>query len=100
MQTIWLQVLLVMLGGSLLKSLFFSPLIWVGIDIATLCGAYFVLKRNPYVDAKSSLQFLGALTVINILVDLGLIGGVVANILLLGMVAWMFFKIKDGNWRR
>lgn len=94
MQTVWLQVLLVMLGGSLLKSLTVSSLLWAGIDIAVFGGAYLVIKRHPYVDAKNSLQFLGALTGINLLVDFGLIGGVAVNVLMVGMVAWIFFKTR------
>lgn len=100
MQTIWLQILLVMLGGSLLKHLFFHSLIWVLIDLATLGAAYYVLKRYPYVDIKGSMKLLGALTLVNILVDLGIIGGFVVNLLMLGLVAWMLFGSRGGNWRR
>lgn len=103
MNAVWLQVLLVMVGGSLLKYVIPYPLGWVGIDLAVLGMAYILLRRYPFVDFKTSMIFLGGLTAVNILTDLGLISGFVATLLILAVLAWMFFRNGTGgggNWPR
>ncbi len=101
MNTVWLQVLLVIVGGSLLKYVIHHPYVWVGIDLAVLGIAYLLLRRYPFVDFKSSMLFLGGLTAVNVLTDLGIIGGFIGNIIILAVVAWMFFRSGSGgdDWR-
>lgn len=100
MNQIWLQVFAVMIGGSLLKYVFANPLVWVVIDFAVLISAYLLLKRHPYIDLKKSMSYLGALTAISVLVDLGVVGGEVGNIAVLGLLAWMIFGGGFGGGRR
>ncbi|MEM5768360.1 MAG: hypothetical protein AAGU23_07435 [Bacillota bacterium] len=102
MNGVWLQVLLVMVGGSLLKYVIPLPVAWVVIDLAVLGIAYLLLRRYPFVDFKSSMLFLGGLTVVNILTDLGFINGFVGTLLILAVLAWMFFRNGGGggDWRR
>jgi hypothetical protein len=104
MQTIWLQVLAVMVGSSLLKYVFVNPWAWVAIDLAVFGIAYYLLRRYPLVDFKSTMMFLGGLTLVNVLVDLGIVSGLVGNLLILGVLAWMFFGNNrgggDDDWRR
>jgi hypothetical protein len=104
MNTIWIQVLLVMVGGSMLKYVFMNPWAWVAIELAILGVAYYLLRRHPYVDVKSSMMFLSGLTIVNILVDLGIIGGLLGNVLVLAVLAWMFFNSNrpggGDDWRR
>jgi hypothetical protein len=104
MSTVWLQVLAVMVGGSMLKYVVMNPWAWVAIDVAIFGIAYLLLRRNPFVDYKSSLIFLGGLTVVNVLVDLGIISGFLGNILILAVLAWMFYSNRrdggDDDWRR
>lgn len=97
MNQIWLQIFAVMIGGSLLKYVFVNQFIWVIIDLAVLVGAYIILKRHPYIDLKKSMSFLGALTAISVLVDLGVVGGEIGNIAVLGLLAWMIFGGRFGG---
>lgn len=100
MNQIWLQIFAVMIGGSALKYVFSNQLIWVVIDLAVLGIAFVLLKRYPYIDVKKSMSYLGALTAISVLVDLGVVGGEVGNIAVLGLLAWMIFGGGFGGGRR
>ncbi|MEG6584614.1 hypothetical protein [Dendrosporobacter sp. 1207_IL3150] len=100
MNQIWLQVFAVMIGGSALKYVFSNQLMWVGIDLAVLGICYALLKRHPYIDLKKSMSYLGALTTISVLVDLGVVGGEVGNIAVLALLAYMIFGGGLGGGRR
>lgn len=103
MNSLWLQVLLVIVGGSLLKYLVHHPYVWVAIDLAVFGIAYLLLRRYPFVDFKSSMIFLGGLTVVNVLTDLGIISGFVSTLIILGVLLWMFWRNGNGggdDWRR
>jgi len=103
MHSLWLQVLAVMVGGSLLKYLVYYKWAWVGIDLAVLGIAYLLLRRYPLVDYKSSMMFLGGLTAVNVLTDLGIISVFLGNLLILGVLAWMIWRNSNGggdDWRR
>jgi len=97
---IWLQVFAVMIGGSVLKYLFANPLLWVIVDLAVLGIAFVLLKRYPFIDLKKSMSFLGSLTAVSILVDLGVVDGMIGNIAVLALVAWMIYKGGSGGGRR
>jgi hypothetical protein len=99
MNQIWFQILAVMIVGSMLKYVVFSTLAWVIIDLAVLGISYLLLRRDPFTDMKRSMLFLGGLTVVNVLVDLGIIGGMLGNLILLGLLAYMMFG-RDYNSRR
>lgn len=100
MNQIWLQIFAVMVGGSIIKYMFTSPWVWVVIDLAVLGVAYLIIRRHAYVDIGKSMLFLGGLTAISVLVDLGIIGGLVGQIIVLGVLAWLMFGSRGNNGRR
>jgi hypothetical protein len=85
-----------MIGGTILKYLFVGSILWVCIDLAVLGTSYLILKRYPYVDLKASMFFLGGLTAVSILNDLGIINGLISSILMMAVLAWMMFG-RGGN---
>lgn len=98
MNQIWLQIFIVMIGSSIVKTVFENLLVWICIDIAVLAICYMILRRHPYVNLKSSMLFLSGLTVISILTDARIISGFVGNIIILAVLAWMVFGPKgNGN---
>lgn len=91
MNRTWFYILAVMIVGSMVKYLLPNPLFWVVIDLAVLGVAYLILRRQPYVDMRHSMIFLGGLTAINVLGDLGIMSRMMENIALLALLGWMFF---------
>ena len=91
MNRIWFYILAVMIGGSIVKYVFPYTLAWVVIDLAVLGIAYLILRQNRFIDMRHSMIFLGSLTAINILVDLGIMSGMMGNIALLALLGWMVF---------
>lgn len=89
MSQVWLQIFAVMIIGSMIKYFFFHPLIAVLVEFAVLGTAYLILRRHPYVDMRTSMLFLGGLTLISILTDIGVLGGLMGNLLVLALLAWM-----------
>ncbi|MCE5286796.1 MAG: hypothetical protein LLG02_13260 [Pelosinus sp.] len=100
MNQIWLQIFAVMVGGSILKMFFHSVVMAVIIEIAVLAVAYLLIRRYPYIDLKRSMLFLGGLTVISILVDIGLLSGMLGDVIILGLLFWMLFGGGAGGGRR
>ncbi|BBB92732.1 MAG TPA: hypothetical protein PKA28_03115 [Methylomusa anaerophila] len=100
MHQIWFQVLAVMVVGSIIKYFIINPLAWVVIDLAILAIAYLMLRRHPFVDLKRTMIFFGGLTLINILVDIRILDGMLGNLALLGLLAWMLFGGGTKNNRR
>ncbi len=97
MNTVWWYILAAIIVGSILKYFVYNPWAWVAVDIAVFVAVYFILRRYPWVNLKSSLTFFACLTVVNILVDLGIIAGMVGNIALLILLAWMMFGPGRGG---
>jgi hypothetical protein len=97
MNQIWLRIFMVMIGGTIAKQIVFNPFIWVCIDLAVLGISYLILRRYPFVDLKSSMLFLGGLTAVSILIDLGIISGILGPILTLALLAWMMFGRNGRN---
>lgn len=91
MNQVWLQIFVVMVGSSIVKYLFASSFVWVFIDLAVLAISYIILRRYPYVDLKASMLFLSGLTIVSVLTDIGLISGLIGNVLILAILAWMMF---------
>lgn len=87
----WFYILGVMILGTMLKYVIVHPLAWVGIELGVLGIAYLILRRYPYLDMRGSMMFLGGLTVINILVDLGIMSGMMGNLALLALLGWTMF---------
>lgn len=99
MNQTWFKILAAMIIGSMLKYLVFSALAWVVIDLAVLGVAYLLLRHDPFTDMRHSMLFIGGLTVVNVLVDLGIIGGMIGNLVLLALLAYMMFG-RDYTRRR
>ena len=91
MNRTWFYILAVMVGGSIVKYVFPHALAWVIIDLAVLGIGYLILRKDRFVDMRHSMIFLGGLTGINVLVDLGIMGGMMGNIALLALLGWMVF---------
>lgn len=100
MNQMWFQVLAVMIVGSMIKYMFHNSLAWVVIDLAVLGIAYLLLRRDPFIDMKRSMVFLGGLTVVNVLVDLGIMSGMLGNLALLALLGYMMFGRNYNNRRR
>ncbi len=96
MNQLWLQIFVVMIGGSILKSVIQNSLVWICIDIAILGISYMILRRHSHVNLKSSMLFLSGLTLISILTDARIISGLLGNIIILAVLAWMVFRPR-GN---
>lgn len=91
MNQIWLQIFVAMIGGSIVKMIIPNSWIWVFVDIAVLVICYLLLRRHSNVDLKSSMLFLSGLTLVSILMDLNIVGGVIGNVLILILLGWMIF---------
>jgi len=89
---IWLQIFVAMIGGSIVKSFFPNSLIWVGVDIAVFGISYLILRRDPTVNLKSSMLFLGGLTVISIFTDLGIMNDMISSLFILALLGWMMYE--------
>ena len=96
MNKIWLKIFAAMIGGSIVKSFFPNAVVWVLVDIAVLGISYLILRRDYTVNLKSSMVFLGGLTVISILVDLGIMSDTVSSLFILALLGWMMYE-RRGN---
>ncbi|MBP1763345.1 MAG: hypothetical protein H6Q65_403 [Firmicutes bacterium] len=93
MNRIWLEILGALLVGGMLKyAISNEAVVWVVIDLVILGVCYLLLQRYPFVDTMKSMKFLAGLTVINILVDIGLISAGLGNLILLVIILWVLFK--------
>ena len=100
MNQVWFQVMAVLIGGSVVKYLYYHPFFWVGVDLAVFGISYLILRRYPMLDLRRSMTFLGGLTLINVLVDLGIVSGMIGNIGLLALLGWMMLGGGNGGARR
>lgn len=92
MDRVWLKLIGVMIGASIIKYVWMHPLFWVTVDLAALAVCYFLLRSAPYIDLKASMWYLGGITAISILVDLGIINGFIGNILSLAVICWLLWR--------
>jgi len=92
MNQVWLKIFGVLLVGGILKYAIGNEFVWVVIDLAAFCVCYLILSQYPYVDLKKFIKFIGVLTGVSILVDVGIISGGVGNLVLLVIILWVLFK--------
>lgn len=92
MNKVWMQIFVAMIGGSIVKTLFPNSLVWVGIDIAVFGISYLILRRHSNVNLKSSMIFLGGLTLTSILTDLGMMSDMVSSLFVLALLGWMMYE--------
>ena len=97
MSKIWLQIFAVMVGGSIVKSFFPNPLVWVFIEIAVFGISYLILRRYSYVNLKASMIFLGGLTIISILTDLGIMSNMISSLFILALLGWMMYDRRRND---
>lgn len=100
MYNLWLMILAVMVGGSILKYVAMNAWAAAAIDLAVMGVAYLILRRRPYIDLGKSMLFLGVITVINLLVDFGLISSLIGDGALLLFLLYLIFNRGGGNSRR
>ncbi|MBQ6713331.1 MAG: hypothetical protein IJN28_06060 [Selenomonadales bacterium] len=91
MNMVMAKVFGVLFAGAAAKMFIVNGLAWVVIDLVVLGVAYLILKQHPYIDLKKAMSYLGAITFISVLVDLGIIGGEIGNMAVLALLLWMMF---------
>ncbi|MBP2650626.1 MAG: hypothetical protein H6Q74_1451 [Firmicutes bacterium] len=100
MNQLWLTILAVLFGGSIVKYgvfkyVIFSPVvtvIMVIIDLLVLGVCYLVLRRYPYINVKESMKFVGAVMALEIMCDIGIITGFIRDVAFFALIAWAVFK--------
>ncbi len=91
----WIKLLILMVGSSLVKYLFYDIWIWVFIDLAVLAIAYYMLKDNPYIDIRKTMLLLGGFTLISILTDVGVLNALLGQMIMLAVLFWMFWRRRE-----
>ncbi len=92
MEQTWIKLLILMVGSSLVKYLFYDVWIWVFIDLAVLAIAYYMLKDNPYIDIRKTMLLLSGFTLISILTDVGVLNALLGQMIMLAVLFWMFWR--------
>ena len=89
----WLYIMGIMLVGSYLSVYIGSAYIAVLIDLITLAASYFILRRDPWTNFKSSMTFMTILIAISILSTLGFIRHYVYTEALVALIGWTWFGL-------
>ncbi|MBP2642815.1 MAG: hypothetical protein H6Q67_702 [Firmicutes bacterium] len=101
MNKVWLIIIGVLFGGSIVK---YELLIHVGfvpvvvaivaviIDLLLLGACYLILRRYPFIDVKQSMLFLGAFIALEILYDIGIINEIIRQMAFFALIAWAIFR--------
>ena len=91
----WIYILFLMIASNVLTGFF--PYVWfmIAMDLVVLGAAYYILKRDPWVNLSSSMIFLSILTAVNILVDLRIIDLIVRNEVTLALILWSWFGAES-----
>ena len=92
MDRVWLKLIGVMIFAGIIKQAAMLPLFWVAVDLAALAVCYFLLRSVPYIHLQASMLYLSGFTAISILVDLGVIGGLVGSVLSLLIIGWLLWR--------
>lgn len=103
MQAITMQLLLVFILGGILKCFIISAFGWILIDLAILGAVYVLLRKQyPYFNLNKIMSYIAGMTLVSILVDIGFLNGHIGNLLILAILAWMFFSGGNiiGGYRR
>ncbi len=87
----WLYILGLMIAASFITVYSGSVIVAVLCDIGVFVAGYFILRRDPWVNLRAAMFFLGCLTVINILYSVGLITSSVSNQAMLSLIIWSWF---------
>ncbi len=84
----WLYVLGVMIAANVLLHIY--PYVWMSLlmSFVVFVAAYFILRRDPFVDLRASMLFIFGLTVINVLAAVGVLSGTMSNIAFVALLVW------------
>lgn len=96
-QQIWLYLLAVIIGGSVIKEWFINPVALVMVDLIVLFVLYMLIRRYSFIDVKRSMYFLSLLTFITILIDVNLVPNIIGSIIILSILLWMIFRNGRGG---
>lgn len=96
MERVWLKLIGVMIGASIVKYAVMSPLFWVAVDLAALAICYLMLRSVPYINIKTTMWYLSGFTLISVLVDLGVINALLGNVLSLVVIVWLLWRNYSG----
>lgn len=100
MDRVWLKLIGVMVFSSIIKYAIMSPLFWVVVDLTALAVCYFMLRSIPYINIKTTMYYLSGFTLISVLVDLGVINGLVGNVLSLAVIGWLLWRNNSSGPRK
>jgi len=84
----WLIIVALMIGVDVLTAFFHSTWISVIGSLAVFLIGYIILRRDPFVNLRLSMIFLGLLTVIDIAYVLGFISRFVMQEAFFALVLW------------
>ena len=84
----WLYVLGVMIAANVLLHIY--PYVWMSLlmSLVVLVAAYFILRRDPFIDFRASMLFILGLTAINVLAALGILSSTMSNIAFIALLVW------------
>lgn len=84
----WIYILIVMFAGDMvIRMMPILPVVLL-VRFGVVVIGYFILRRDPFIDLRSSMMFLLGLTGLNILVDFGILGGMLANLAYIVLLVW------------
>ena len=95
----WLYIIGLMFLGNIVTAWSGNLIVAILCDLAVLFGGYFIIRNDPFLDLRSNMIFLTALTVINILIAIGLISRVVGNEAFIALLVWSWFGIHHKYFR-
>lgn len=94
---VWLKLIGVMVVSSIVKYAYMSPLFWVAVDLGALAVCYYLLRAVPYINLKTTMWYLCGFTLISVFVDLGIINGLIGNLLSLAVIGWLLWSNNNSS---
>lgn len=95
MSNSWLYVLGLMVASSFVTYMTQSVAVSLLSDLLVLVGAYFIFRRDRFIDMKSSMIFLTILTVVNMMVTIGTMSIDVSRQTMIALVMWSWFGARS-----
>ncbi len=84
----WIILLVLMVASNFVIGFFGSYLAVFVVNGAILAAGYYLFRRDPMIDLRSSMLFLAGLTVINVLSDLNIMSSSMANLACIVLLIW------------
>ncbi len=87
----WVYIMILMFMGTFILQM--VPLLFyfeavIAVNLLILVASYFILRRDRLSDLRSNMLFMGGLTIINILTDLGIMSGTLSWIAFAALLVW------------